>query len=338
MSNNNRKLAKISRITLITGLGLVLFALICSTCDQTKGFGQFMNNNYFGKLIIILCETIGTTLIVGYAFTIVSSTNSFLNLILQEISRVVMDKKFFDQLDIENRKAFLKKAIITNENDIREKYVGIEKYFNQEIDNCYSFFDQNFRTNYTVSANAFIESNIIKVKSDITYREYKVNKSFEYFFLGYESEMNITDSFTVTDDNNQQIKEINVETFLRSNDEFSKINKEETKLVEDLTVKQIQKYTYPDMIDKSNYVDIQRTSVEEGDSSIMLYELRLLKPCENMIFSLTCPDNIEIKQYATFGDYSGFTITKDDILNKINIITKGWLNPGLGIAILLMKK
>ena len=338
LNMNKRKLASISKWSLIIGIILIVFALICSIGDTTKAFWNFMDSTFCGKLIILFSETIGTTLIIGYAFTLVSSTNSFLNLILQEIARVVIDKKFFDQLTSENRKDFLKKAIISNENEIQKKYAGIERYFNQEIDNCYSFFEQNFRTNYTVNANAFFEDGIIKIKSEITYREYKIKNSFQSFYFGYETENNICDSFQVYDEHNQAIKEKKIDKVIRDEKGFKDITDKETKLVNDSTVKQIKRYLYKEEIDNNDFVDIQRTAIEEGTTNNKLYLLRLLKPCENITFSLNCCSDIEIKDYATFGDYSGFTITKDEKLNKISIITKGWINPGLGITILLEKK
>lgn len=338
MNNNKKKLASISKWSLIIGIILIVLALFCSIGDTTKPFWGFMNSNFWGKLIVLFLETIGTTLIIGYAFTLVSSTDSFLNLILQEIARVVIDKKFFEQLTIENKKDFLKKAIISNENEIQRKYAGIERYFNQEIDNCYSFFEQNFRTNYTVNATAFIENGIIKIKSDITYREYKIKNSFKSFYFGYESENNICDTFQVYDEHNQAIKENKIDVFYRNENGFEKIKSVETKLVDDSTIKQIKRYSYSEEIDENDYVDIQRTAIEEGTLNNKLYLLRLLKPCENITFSLNYGSDIEIKDYATFGDYSGFRITKDDKLNKISIITKGWINPGLGITILLVRK
>lgn len=338
MKDNKKKIASISKWSLIIGILLIIFALICSIGDTSKIFWKFMNENFLGRIIVLFSETVGTTLIIGFAFTLVSSTDSFINLILQEVSRVVIDKKFFDQLTDENRKEFLKTAIISNENEIQKKYAGIEKYFYQEIDNCYSFFEQNFRTNYTVNANAFFEDGVLKVKSDITYREYKIKNSFKSFYFGYESEEEMNDTFQVYDEHNQVVEEINIDTFLRSKNEFEKITKTETKLVDDSTIMQIKRYSYPDLIDENNYVDINRTATEQGNSTNKLYLLRLLKPCENITFSLNCASDIEIKEYATFGDYSGYKISKDIKLNKLSIITKGWINPGLGITILLSKK
>ena len=335
---NKKEIASISTWSLIIGIILIVFALICSIGDTTKAFWNFMNSNFLGKLVVLFSETIGTTLIIGFAFTLVSSTNSFLNLILQEIARIVIDKEFFEQLTSENRKDFLKKAIISNENEILKKYVGTERYFNQEINNCYSFFEQKFRTNYTVNANGFFESGIIKIKSEITYREYKIKNSFKSFYFGYETENQICDSFQVYDEHNQAIKENKIDVFNRNENGFEKITSVETKLVDDSTIKQIKRYSYSEEIDENDYVDIQRTAIEEGTLNNKLYLLRLLKPCENITFSLNCGSDIEIKDYATFGDYSGFRITKDDKLNKISIITKGSINPGLGITILLVKK
>lgn len=299
---------------------------------------EFHEYQFLGKLIVLFSETIGTTLIIGFAFTLVSSKDSFLDLILQEIARVVIDKKFFEQLTTKNRKDFLKKAIMSNENEIQKRYAGIEKYFNQEIDNCYSFFEQNFRTNYTVNANAFYENGVLKIKSEITYREYKIMNSFQSFYFGYESENSICDTFQVYDEHNQVIKEKKCDVFIRNENGFEDITNEETKLVDDSTIKQIKRYSYSEEIDENDYVDINRTAIEEGTSSNKLYLLRLLKPCENITFSLNCVPDIEIKDYATFGDYSGFKITKDEKLNKLSITTKGWINPGLGITILLVKK
>lgn len=338
MKDNKKKIAMISKMSFIIGIIFIIFALMCSIGDTSKSFWKFMNTNFFGKLIILFSETVGTTLIIGFAFTLVSSTNSFLNLILQEISRIVIDKKFFEQLSTKDRKDFLKKAIVSNENDIQKKYTGIEKYFNQEIENCYSFFEQNFRTNYTVIANAYFEDNVIKIKSDITYREYKIKNSFKKFYYGYETENNLKDDFQVFSENNQSIKETKIDTFIRNDTGFEGITKAETKLVDDSTIKQIKRYSYPDEVDDNDYVDIQRYAIEEGNSNNKLYLLRLIKPCENITFSLNCASDIEIRDYATFGDYSGFKITKDERLNKLSIITKGWINPGLGIAILLEKK
>ena len=74
---NKKKLASISKWSLIIGIILIVFALICSIGDTTKAFWNFMDSTFCGKLIILFSETIGTTLIIGYAFTLVSSTNSF---------------------------------------------------------------------------------------------------------------------------------------------------------------------------------------------------------------------------------------------------------------------
>ena len=144
--------------------------------------------------------------------------------------------------------------------------------------------------------------------------------------------------YKVYDEHNQIIKEEKIDKFIRNENGFKGITKKETKLVDDSTIKQIKRYSYKEEIDKNVFVDIQRTAIEEGTTNNKLYLLRLLKPCENITFTLNCCSDIEIKDYATFGDYSGFRITKDEKLNKISIITKGWINPGLGITILLVKK
>ena len=107
---NKKKLASISKMSLIIGIILIVFALFCSIGDTSIAFWNFMDSNFLGKLIVLFSETIGTTLVIGFVFTLVSSTNSFLNLILQEIARVVIDKKFFDQLTSENRKDFFCRA------------------------------------------------------------------------------------------------------------------------------------------------------------------------------------------------------------------------------------
>lgn len=106
LNMNKKKLASISKMSLIIGIILIVFALFCSIGDTSIAFWNFMDFNFLGKLIVLFSETIGTTLVIGFVFTLVSSTNSFLNLILQEIARVVIDKKFFDQLKSENRKDF----------------------------------------------------------------------------------------------------------------------------------------------------------------------------------------------------------------------------------------
>ena len=162
--------------------------------------------------------------------------------------------------------------------------------------------------------------------------------SFQSFYFGYESENSICDTFQVYDEHNQVIKEKKCDVFIRNENGFEDITNEENKLVDDSTIKQIKRYSYSEEIDENDYVDINRTAIEEGTSSNKLYLLRLLKPCENITFSLNCVPDIEIKDYATFGDYSGFKITKDEKLNKLSITTKVWINPGLGITILLVKK
>ena len=62
LNMNKKKLASISKISLIIGIILIVFALFCSIGDTSIAFWNFMDSNFLGKLIVLFSETIGTTL------------------------------------------------------------------------------------------------------------------------------------------------------------------------------------------------------------------------------------------------------------------------------------
>lgn len=47
---NKKKIASISNWSLLIGIVLIVFALICSIGDTTKAFWSFMNTNFWENL------------------------------------------------------------------------------------------------------------------------------------------------------------------------------------------------------------------------------------------------------------------------------------------------
>lgn len=274
-----------------------------------------------------LFSTIGIALFIGAIFDMAKNSSAFVEMISKILSNIVISKTFLKTLSNEDKRQSLEIILKPSGNQLQQ-YSNIENYFQKKVDETTAMFDTNFKTNLNIKVDVYRnnDKNCIESKSVLSYRIYKINNKFrpiETWLEMPDSEITATKIYY-----GDKIRSIN-------KDDMKPINKEDS-LSNTPYVK-----TYieiPDEMHTAPYLTIQYEIIERGQDHWTNYHWSSLTPYDGINFTLSCKDNLMIKEHFLFDNANNYNVDISEHKDEISILSTIWLNQHSGFTITVANK
>lgn len=326
MNKNNPSKMKIfrlfcNRFTYI-GFVLILISIVINLCTP---YLSDCISVFFISLICSLLSTIGIALFIGAIFDLAKNSQEFVESVSKILSNIVVSKSFLNTLG-ENDKRQALELILQPSGDQLQQYSNINHYFQKKIDESVGIFNTNFKSHLSLSVTVYKDKNDQKVKarSKLQYRIYKINNEYQPIQTWFEQEGSKFISTKIIC--NSEIIEIKEP----DQKELKEDDKNRTKIPYQKSFFEIPK-EYQD----SPYVTVQYDVEEPGFDHWINYTWTSLTPYDGLNFTLTCHDNLVIKQHNLFDDGNGYTVELDYEKKTISILSTEWLNSYTGVSIIV---
>jgi len=296
------------------GIVLVLLAIIINI--------QFPKIPFYAAAIVGLIESVGIAVLVASVFTYASGTSEFINKIQLLLQDIVVSRNFLGNIDSESKREALSSLIKPS---VEEKriYSNIEDYLNTYISQTMDVTNKCVRSNYNVSARAYInsEKKCVFVESNITYRLYPTKDGYSDIRVGFlESEIEST------------CKKVIVNTPHGTREVFDNL---EFKPIEiDAGKARLATVDLSTHAKKCSHLDISLDMVEAGTDHWIMLSFGALMPTDGFKHHLRCDDGLVINGFHTFIHGAKFYTDKISE-NEMTTSCNEWVNEGTGISILI---
>ena len=306
---------------------IILFIAVIMDLEKTNIPNSF---SFLYSVMVEVLKSVSIALFLSNVFDFVIGTKSFIEYIKDKLIGIIITKDFMAKLNKDDRKEMLK-TILRPSREISKIYSGINQYFTNYVDGSLKLFNSHFRSGYTVFGVASYDNqkNKVRLEINLNYRIYKVMGEFEKIPIGFEDEDSTLVSTTISGQNN--IEEI----INCDNTMLSRESLKESLLKNDSTIKRGSEITIPEKFNQFNQLDISRKIVEYGEDHWHLFTFRCSQACDKLSMIISCNDDLIIRKIIPYGNVENFSIDKQD--NKIIVNCNDWLNPGLGLSILIAR-
>lgn len=296
------------------GIILILLAIILDL--------QFPSMSFYGQVAVDLISSVGIAILVASIFTYASGTSEFVNKIRLLLQDIVVSRNFLGNIDSESKREALSSLIKPS---IEEKriYSNIEDYLNTYISQTMDVTNKCVRSNYNVSARAYIseEKGCVFVESNISYRLYPTKDGYSDIKVGFlEDEMESTCKRVVvnTPHGDREVFE---------NLEFKPIEVDAGKAR--LATIDLSKHAK-----KCSHLDVSLELLEAGTDHWIMLSFGALMPTDGFKHHLRCDDGLVINRFHTFIHGAKFYVDKE-VDNEMTTSCNEWINEGTGISILI---
>jgi hypothetical protein len=298
------------------GLLMVFLAIVLSL--------QFPDRLFLVSAFINLIEAIGISIVVASIFTYVSGTSEFVEQIRLLLQDIVVSRNFLGNIDAESKREALN-SLIKPSTEEKRIYSNIEDYLNTYIKQTMDVTNKCVRSNYTVSARAYLnaDQNKVCVESNISYRLYPTKDGYSDIRVGFlESETESTCKKVI-------VNTPHGDREIFDNLEFKQIDIDAGKAR--LATIDLAKYAK-----KCSHLDISLDMTEFGMDHWIMLSFSALMPTDGFKHTLRCDDGLVINKFHTFIHGAKFYV---DRISDIEITTScnEWVNEGTGISILVAR-
>lgn len=309
----------LNRFTYI-GCGFILLSIIINLVEDPL-------SKYVASFVIsIVCNalsTIGIALFIGAIFDLAKNSQEFVDSISKILSNIVVSKSFLNTLS-ENDKRQALELILQPSGDQLQQYSNINHYFQKKINESVAMFDTNFKSHLALSVTVYKEEGKVIARSKLQYRIYKINNEYQPIQTWFEQEgSDFLSTKIICNSKIFEIKKEDVKT-------VGVDDKNRTKIPYKKTFFEI-----PKEYQNSPYVTVQYDIIEPGFDHWINYTWTSLTPYDGLNFSLSCGDDLTIKQHNLFDDGTGYTVELDEAKKNISILSTEWLNSFTGISIIV---
>lgn len=297
-------------------LGIVLI-LLAIVLDK-----QFSTQLFLASVSISLIESIGIAVLVSSIFTFASGTSEFVNKIRALLQDIVVSRNFLGNIDAESKREALS-SLIKPSSEEKRIYSNIEDYLNTYITQTMDVTNKCVRSNYNISARAYInkEKGLVYVDSNISYRLYPTKDGYSDIKVGFlESEGESTCSRVV------------VNTPHGDRDVFDDLKFETVDL--DVGKARLSTIDLTKHAKTCSHLDISLDMTEAGTDHWIMLSFGALMPTDGFKHYLRCDDGLKINQYHTFIHGAKF-YTDQESDHEMTTSCNEWVNEGTGISILI---
>lgn len=275
------------------------------------------------KTVIDIIRTLSIAVFVAGIFSWISSSQKFIERIVEILEQILINKKFLSGLDEKKKKEAMKSLFRSDESV--ELAPNIDEYYDFYIDHIIKVAHENVRTNYYVNTTVRYDKETGRVICEKyhRYRMYRNEKGFyDDFTIGFSpidlgcglSKIKIGGSHDLTE-------EIEAPMFEEKDQDGEKMK-----------VATIKMKRY----ESEKYLNIEFTSTEVGYDHWYVAAIQLVKPTNGLIYTVKCEDDLIVKYIDTFSQGATFNIQREE--KVVNIIADHWINPGSGISVVVGKK
>lgn len=310
-----------------TYLGLaIIFASIIIHLLEGELFESFPKcSPFWVSLFEDFLSTVGIALLIGSIFDLAKNSEEFVNSVSSILSNIVVSKSFLNTLNESDKRQALE-LILQPSGDQLQQYSNINYYFQKKIDEAVAIFDTNFKSHLSLEVIVFKdkEKAAVCAESHLQYRIYKINNEFQPIHTWFEqpgsafvSAKIICNSKTIEIDPSQ-------------NKALKDDSENHTQIPYEKTFFEI-----PKEYQNAPYVTVQYNILEPGFDHWMNYTWTSLTPYDGLNFSLTCKDNLTIRQHCLFDKNSAYNVSISDDKTHISILSTEWLNSYTGLSIIV---
>lgn len=307
-----------NRFTYI-GCALILVSVILNLCEDS--LGKYISP-FLISLICNLLSTVGIALFVGAIFDLAKNSQEFVESISKILSNIVISKSFLNTLGESDKRQALE-LILQPSGDQLQQYSNINYYFQKKIDESVAMFDTNFKSHLSLNVTVYKENDKVYARSKLQYRIYKINNEYQPIQTWFEEEGSKFLSTKIIC--NSKIFEI------KDGDQITADTGENCTQIP-------YKKTYfniPKEYQDSPYVTVQYDIIEPGYDHWINYTWTSLTPYDGLNFSLSCKDNLVVKQHRLFDNGNGYTVDIDENRKGIRVLSTEWLNSFTGLSIIV---
>lgn len=318
MGNENSSKNLISLFSSYFWLGMVL-TLLSIVLDQ-----QFPPPDRAFSLSVLIgfIQSVGLAIVVASIFTYVSGTSEFIEKIKQLLQNIVVSRDFLCNIDSESKREALS-SLIKPTTEERNIYSNIEDYLNTYVNQTMEVTNKCVRSNYTVSARAYFDSETGKVcvLSNVSYRLYPTKDGYSQINVGFlEEEEDSTCTKVVI---NTPHGEREVVTSLK----FEPIEIDAGKA-------RLAKISLSKHAKTCSHLDISLEMKEFGADHWQMLSFSALMPTDGFNHHLRCEGDLVVSAFQTFIHGAKFYVdrpSEKEIITSCN----EWVNEGTGLSILI---
>ena len=272
------------------------------------------------KIAIDIIKTLSIAVFVAGIFSWISSSQKFIDRIVEILKQILIDKKFLAGLDEKKKKEAMK--LLFRSGESVELVPNIDEYYDFYIDHIIKVANENVRTNYYVDTKVRYDKEKGRVVCE-KYHRYRMYRNENGFYDDFTIGISQVDlecglSRIRIGGINHVIEEIEAPAFEEKNQ-----NGEKMKIA---TIK-MKKF------ETERYLNIEFTSIEVGYDHWYTAAIELIRPTNGLTYSVTCEDDLVVKHIDTFSQGANFTIIQKEKTAKI--YADHWINPGSGISVVV---
>ena len=275
------------------------------------------------KTVFDIIRTLSIAVFVAGIFSWISSSQKFIDRIVEILKQIMIDKKFLAGLDEKKKKGAIK--LLFRSDESVELVPNIDEYYDFYIGHIIKVAHENVRTNYFVNTTVRFDKKIGRVICEKyhRYRMYRNEKGFyDDITIGFSPiELGCDLSKIIISGTNGLLEQIEAPMF-----EIKDRDGEKMKIA---TIK-MKKF------EAEKYLNIEFTSIEVGYDHWCVAAIQLVKPTNGLIYKITCEDDLIIKYIDTFSQGATFDIQRAE--KVVSIFADHWINPGSGISVVVGKK
>ena len=322
---SNKKIKKFFTQFLLWGIICLLFSAFLDVAfSDTKFVKTHKIAEIFLKVFVVSSDSLGAGLIIGYFVDMVKGSEDFLKTTTSNLQEVVISKSFINTLSYEEKTDIIHKCLLGNDSSRElDEYIS---YKTQQINNL---CNGHLRTNidYISTASKDTSKNRIVLKTEMSYKIYKINGKFQEIKHAFDSsECKILKMEIVADAKNY----IYPTNQLKTSQE--QINQKETAFINIVKV--------PSKFLKYNSITLKITVEEYGYDHWAHLIWMSLYPTYNISYKINCLDNLIIKHYHIFDKQDGLyrvdkTINQQGNTTSCFISCEQWTDPYTGFALVI---
>jgi hypothetical protein len=317
----NAEISSKNLMSLFSGyfwLGIVL-TLLSIVLDH--GFPA-PERHFVVSVIILFIQSIGLAIVVATIFTYVSGTSEFIEKLKSLLQNIVVSRDFLCNIDKDSKREALN-SLIKPTTEEKKIYSNIEDYLNTYVNKTMEVTNKCVRSNYTINARAFFDSELKKVCviSNVSYRLYPTKDGYSDIKVGFLATEKDSTCSRVVVNTPHGIRD------LHENLDFKSITIDagEARLA---------------TIDLSchaktcSHLDVSLEMKEVGFDHWIMLSFSALMPTDGFNHHLRCEGGLVVNAFQTFIYGAKFYV---DRLSNAEIVTScnEWINEGTGLSILV---
>lgn len=295
-------------------LGIV-FILLAVILDL-----QYPNMSFGYHVVIKTIESIGIAVLVASIFTYASGTSEFVDKIKALLQDIVVSRNFLGNIDSESKRDALS-ALIKPSTEEKQAYSNIEDYLNTYISQAMDVTSKCVRSNYLISARAYIDSGTVLVDSNISYRLYPTKDGYSDIKVGF-----------LLSEEKSSCRKIVVNTPHGKRSVIVDFNYDEVEI--DAGVARLATIPLSEYAKNCSHLDISIEMTEAGSDHWIMLSFATLIPTDGFRHILRCEDGLIINGHHTFIHGAKFYIDQPSNI-ELTASCNEWINEGTGISVLI---